>query len=121
MELVATFSKRLAEAIEDDGRSVTEIAIAANMSKQTISAYIHAKRRPKKNGLEAIARALNVSAAWLYGYDVDKFIVQSEVQQDNRLSDMEQRMLAYLRAMSSDGQQALLENAEYLASKYKRE
>ena len=42
------------------------------MNRSDISQYIAGKATPKQNKLYILARALNVSEAWLMGYNVDK-------------------------------------------------
>ncbi|MBO4520722.1 MAG: helix-turn-helix domain-containing protein [Alphaproteobacteria bacterium] len=42
------------------------------MNRSDISQYIAGKATPKQNKLYILARALNVSEAWLMGYDVEK-------------------------------------------------
>lgn len=68
MKLVSNFNDRFKEAFKD--RSVTEFANEIGVSKQAVSAYLNGVRKPKKIVAEAIARQLNVSPAWLLGYDV---------------------------------------------------
>ena len=70
MKLVSNFNDRFKEAF--GGRSVTEFANEIGVSKQAISAYLNGVRKPKKIVAEAIACQLNVSPAWLLGYDVPK-------------------------------------------------
>ena len=52
------------------GRSVTSLASEVGVSKQTISAYLSGTRKPKRIMLAELARVINVSEAWLMGYDV---------------------------------------------------
>lgn len=68
MQLVSNFNERFKEAFQ--GRSVTDFANQVGVSKQTISAYLNGTRKPKRIVAETIARHLNVSPAWLFGYDV---------------------------------------------------
>ena len=70
MKLVSNFNERFKEAFQ--GRGVTDFAAEVGVSKQTISAYLTGSRKPKRIVAETIARHLNVSPAWLMGYDVPK-------------------------------------------------
>ena len=70
MEMVSDFPTRLNEAL--NGMSQAELADKIGISKQAISTYINGTRSPKQPTIEAICRALNVSPAWLLGYDVEK-------------------------------------------------
>lgn len=70
MKLISNFNERFKEAFQ--GRSVTDFALEVGVSKQAISAYLNGSRKPKKIVAEIIAQHLNVSPAWLLGYDVPK-------------------------------------------------
>lgn len=70
MKLVSNFNERFKEAFGD--RNLTEFANSIGVSKQTISAYINGKRKPKAIVSAEIAKKLNVSPAWLLGFDVPK-------------------------------------------------
>ena len=77
MEQVSTFANRLKSELENQDISLTAFAKKISYSKQTISAYIKGVRFPKRPVIDAIARALNVNAAWLLGYDVSRETEQS--------------------------------------------
>ena len=79
MQIIDTFPNRLKEAMH--GRSVTSLASDVGVSKQTISAYLSGTRKPKRVMLAELARVINVSEAWLMGYDVPK-----ERQDDGKYS-----------------------------------
>lgn len=79
MQIIDTFPNRLKEAMR--GRSVTSLASEVGVSKQTISAYLSGTRKPKRVMLAELARVINVSEAWLMGYDVPK-----ERQDDSKYS-----------------------------------
>jgi transcriptional regulator with XRE-family HTH domain len=70
MKQVSNFTERFKEAFGD--RSVTEFAVEIGVSKQTVSAYLNGVRKPKSIVSGEIARKLNVSPAWLLGFDVPK-------------------------------------------------
>lgn len=68
--LVSSFPVRLKEALNNCSSS--DFANKISVSKQTISAYLTGKRKPKKPLLSTIAKELNVNEAWLLGYDTEK-------------------------------------------------
>ena len=61
---------RLAEGLELRGMRATDLAEKTGINKTTISYYINGKTAPRSSKLYLIAQALNVSEAWLLGYDV---------------------------------------------------
>lgn len=65
-----SFAKRLKEAIESRGLTQTELAKRTGLDKSLISNYLSGRYKAKSQNLYLIANALNVSEAWLMGYDV---------------------------------------------------
>lgn len=82
---------RLAEALDHRGMRATELVEKTGIPKVTISYYMNGKTVPRANNLYLIAQALNVSEAWLLGYDVPMH--RSEEQKKNdQLSKLIVRM-----------------------------
>lgn len=61
---------RLAEGLALRGMRATDLAEKTGINKTTISYYMNGKTVPRSSRLYLIARALDVSEAWLLGYDV---------------------------------------------------
>lgn len=61
---------RLAEGLAIRGMRATDLAEKTGINKTTISYYINGKTVPRSSKLYLIAQALDVSEAWLLGYDV---------------------------------------------------
>ncbi len=68
VNLVDSFQNRLKLALKDN--NITDFAVELGLSKQIISAYVNGARKPKQLMFSEIAKKLNVSEAWLMGYDV---------------------------------------------------
>ncbi|MBR5948347.1 MAG: helix-turn-helix transcriptional regulator [Clostridia bacterium] len=66
----ADFGKRLKIALEMRGMKQSELAEKAHIDKTLITAYIKGRYKAKADKLYALAKALNVSEAWLMGLDV---------------------------------------------------
>ena len=66
---MATFSKRLRTAIDMRGISQTELAKKTGISKSSISHYLKGDWEGTQDAVYALALALNVSEAWLMGFD----------------------------------------------------
>lgn len=62
--------ERLKQCLEIRGITQSQLAIRANIDKGQLSSYISGKYKPRQNNIDALAKALNVSEAWLMGFDV---------------------------------------------------
>jgi len=65
-----SFKNRLNQALEIRGMKPVELSNRTGLSKARISQYTNGVYEAKQKALYLIARALNVSEAWLMGYDV---------------------------------------------------
>lgn len=61
---------RLRQALELRGMRAADLVDKTGIPKGTISYYLSGKTEPKADRLYLIAQALNISEAWLLGYDV---------------------------------------------------
>lgn len=66
-----TTAVRMNKALEVRGMKRIELSEKTGICRGTISNYANGKYIPKQNAIYLIAKALNVSEAWLMGYDVD--------------------------------------------------
>lgn len=67
---MAKFSERLNEAMHRYNISATELCKRTGIPKSAISQYRSGLFEPRNERLSVLARALNVSEAWLSGYDL---------------------------------------------------
>lgn len=72
---------RLVEGLKIRGMRATDLSEKTGINKTTISYYINGKTVPRSSKLYLIAQALDVSEAWLLGYDVP--IQRSDAQKKN--------------------------------------
>ena len=70
LERVAGTAVRIREAMAAAGLKPTELAEATGLSDSTISRYLSGKMEPKQKAISLMAKALNVTEMWLWGYDV---------------------------------------------------
>lgn len=63
------FYKRLKKAMEERHISQSELCIRTGIPKSAMSQYISGAFKPKQARTYSIAKALNVTEAWLMGYD----------------------------------------------------
>lgn len=77
----AATSERLREALRDAGMKQIDLVRATGLDKGAVSSYLSGKYEPKQKAIGLMAKALDVSESWLWGYDVPK--ERSEVQKKN--------------------------------------
>jgi transcriptional regulator with XRE-family HTH domain len=65
----------------DAGKKQADLVRETGLDKGSISSYLSGKYLPKDKAIAALARCLNVSEMWLWGYDVPK--VRTEEQKKN--------------------------------------
>ncbi len=63
-------STRLKRALKINGMKQAELSSITKIPKSAISQYVSGAFEPKQDRVELIAEALNVSEAWLMGFDV---------------------------------------------------
>ncbi len=62
--------RRIRQGMELRGMKAVDLVQATGIGKSAISQYISGKYEPKQVAIHKIAKALNVSEAWLMGYNV---------------------------------------------------
>lgn len=77
--MAASFGQRIADLLDQKGMKQAELATAAGFSQASVSLYIHNKRQPNLQSLQAMARALDVPVSALLGDDelTDEQLVQA--------------------------------------------
>jgi transcriptional regulator with XRE-family HTH domain len=71
-EKVVSTSDRLREAMTDAGKKQADLARETGLDTGLISRYVAGTYEPKARAIGMLARALDVSEMWLWGYDVPK-------------------------------------------------
>ncbi|MBO5968979.1 MAG: helix-turn-helix domain-containing protein [Clostridia bacterium] len=82
-ERVAELRDRLTEALKIRGMKAIDLSEKLDISRGTISYYMSGKSSPKADRLNLISQALNVSEAWLLGYDVPMERTTEQKKNDN--------------------------------------
>ena len=67
---VSEFRFRLREALEKRNMKAVELSKKTNVPEGAISYYLAGKSQPKGDRLHILCVALNVSEAWMLGYDI---------------------------------------------------
>ena len=82
MERVATTPQRLREAMASSNKKQIDVAQITGLSHSTISRYLSGQVEPRQDAIIKLARALNVSEWWLWGYNVEKTRSVSQKEND---------------------------------------
>ena len=91
----AELKDRLKEALERRRMRAVDLVEAAEVPKSAISFYLAGKSKPKADRLYKIAQALDVSEAWLLGYNV-----AMERTPDQKKNDQLAKLIVRLRTDS---------------------
>lgn len=96
-----TFAERLKEGLELRNKTRAQLAKETGISEGALSNYYHGKYEPNATNIYLIAKALNVSEAWLLGFEI--------------VVDMtEEKLLFINEQLSEDGKDKLLQYARFL-------
>ena len=102
-------SKRIAKALSIRGMKQTELCSITKIPKSSISLYLSGAYEPKQDRIYLIAQALDVSEAWLMGYDVP-MERQKNISTDKLpLTDGEQMLLDLFNQVPKENQQMVLD------------
>ena len=96
---MTVFAKRLNQALALRGMTAAELSRKTGLGEATISNYRKGRYVPKNDKMFLICSALNVSASWLLGYDVNPEKSDAAITElFERLPDDQQRqVLDYIR------------------------
>lgn len=78
----AEFKDRLQQAMDMRNLKAVDLCDKTNIPKGAISYYLNGKSTPKADRLYLLCKALDVSEAWLLGYDVDMAKTQAQKNND---------------------------------------
>lgn len=69
---LVTIAQRLREALDAAGKKQVDLVRETGLDRGSISSYLSGKYEPKQKAIYLMAQALDVSEAWLLGYDVPR-------------------------------------------------
>lgn len=96
-------AKRLALAISMRNMKQTDLCSITGIPKSAMSQYVKGSFEPKQDRIFLLAKALNVSEAWLMGYDVP--IEKEKLSpSEEHLTEGEKMMLELFRKIPQDRQ-----------------
>lgn len=104
-----TCGKRIELALDIRGMKQCDLCRIANVPKSSLSLYLSGKYEPKQDRIYAMAKALNVSEAWLMGYNVPMEKEKPEPIAEKPLTDGEKVLLDLFRRVPEDKQQMVIQ------------
>lgn len=106
-----TISVRIKKALQLKGMRQSELCKLANIPKSSLSQYLSGDFEPKQDRIYLISKALNVSEAWLMGFDVPmerQELKNSSPSEEANLSEGERSLLELFRLVPEDQQELVL-------------
>ena len=82
-ERISTLKDRLRLALIEADMKPIELSERTGIPKSMISYYLNGKTKPKADRIYIICKALDVSEAWLLGYDVAKNKTSEQKKNDD--------------------------------------
>ena len=109
-------SKRISKALSLRNMKQTDLCNITGIPKSAMSQYINGAFEPKQDRIFLIANALEVSEAWLMGFDVP---MEREIQSPDKheLSEGERLILDLYDRLPEDKKKILIEMAQVLKAK----
>lgn len=80
-ERIESCSQRITKALSIRNMKQTELCRITEIPKSSLSLYLSGAYEPKQDRIFLISKALNVSEAWLMGYDVP--MERNDIQKKN--------------------------------------
>ena len=106
---VDSCGRRIAEALVVRGMRQSELCKLAKIPKSSLSLYLSGAYEPKQDRIYSIAQVLNVSEAWLMGYDVPMEKEKENSPDELPLTEGERKMLELFRLIPVDRQPEALD------------
>lgn len=108
-ERIESCSKRIAQALDINGMKQAELCKLAKVPKSSLSLYLSGAYEPKQNRIYDMAKVLNVSEAWLMGYDVPMEREKKIPPNEPTLTEGEKMVLELFRKIPEDRQAEALD------------
>lgn len=105
-----TIAVRIKKALKIKGMKQAELCKLANIPKSSLSQYLNGDFEPKQDRIYLIAQALNVSEAWLMGFNVPmERQVKKTSPTEPTLTEGEKMLLDLFRLVPEDKQELVLQ------------
>lgn len=107
----STTADRLKEAMKHRGVKQVDLSKITGIHKGSLSNYTSGRYEPKSEVINKLAKALNCSEMWLWGYDVP--MERQDTQQSSpdkvELTEGEKVLIGLFRRVPEDQQQLVLQ------------
>ena len=107
-------SDRLKEAMRIRDMKQVDLLARTGINKGAMSSYLAGRYEPKQKNLHALARALNVSEAWLMGLDVPMELSIPTPAAGLTLSKDQEELLCKYDSLNDEGKAKVLDYASDL-------
>lgn len=105
----ATCGERIRMALHIRGMKQSDLCKITKIPKSAISQYISGAFEPKQDRIYLIAKALDVSEAWLIGFDVPMEREKNSPSDKEELNEGEKMLLELFRKVPEDKQELVLQ------------
>ena len=110
--MTSTTAKRIREGMELRGIKQSELAEKTGISKGALSSYLSERYLPKQNNIFLIAKALNVSEAWLMGGDVPiERVPETQASAESSINASDTQLFSYFHQLNSIGKSKVIDYA----------
>ena len=120
-ERVESCGKRIAKALSVRNMRQADLAEKTKIPKSSLSLYLKEAYEPKDDRIYILAKALDVSEAWLMGYDVPMERSDNQSPSEPQLTEGEQELLKLFRLIPEEQQKAFLEMGRVFANSLRRD
>lgn len=108
-ERIESCADRIRKALTLRAMKQSELCRITKIPKSALSQYISGCYEPKQDRIYLIAKTLDVSEAWLMGYDVPMEKEKNTPQDKSELSEGEEMLLDLFSQIPEDQQKTVLE------------
>lgn len=109
-ERIASCGQRISKALTMRAMKQSDLCRLAKVPKSSLSLYLSEAYEPKQDRIYAMAKALDVSEAWLMGYDAPiERQSQKNSPEEPKLSEGEKMLLDLFRQVPEDQQKLVLQ------------
>lgn len=106
---VSSFKNRLQELLQEKNMTQKELSDLTGITPSSISDWLRGKYEAKQDKIDIIATALNVSQAYLMGYDVPKVnhikMFAKESNSNQSLTNNQEKIISLLNQLNEEGQE----------------
>ena len=120
-ERIESCGKRLAKALLVRNMRQADLAEKTKIPKSSLSLYLKGAYEPKDDRIYVLAQALQVSEAWLMGYDVPMEKPDEVSPSEPQLTEGELELLKLFRLIPDEQQKAFLEMGRVFANSLRKD